>query len=91
MDGSGDHPVKWNKPDTEKYIFSHMQKLDLKKEMVMNINGGLTGTGPVGGGGWKERVRGKLLSKCILYMYEKVIMKLTYKNCKKDLKRWGEE
>jgi hypothetical protein len=35
MDGTEDHQVKWNKPDSERQIphaFSDMQNLDLKKQ-----------------------------------------------------------
>jgi hypothetical protein len=43
MDGNRDHNIKRGKPGSESqipHIFSHMQKLDLKGKMNMNINGG---------------------------------------------------
>jgi hypothetical protein len=37
MDGTGNHHVKWSKPDWERqilHVLSHMWNLDLKKPMI---------------------------------------------------------
>jgi hypothetical protein len=71
MNGTGDHHVKWNKPDSERKTntscFFYMCKLDLKKKMDMNINGG-----PWGGNQWevggRKRARGREYDQSILYI-----------------------
>jgi hypothetical protein len=51
MDGTGDHRVKLNKPDSERqklHAVSHMQNLDLKKKKKDKDIKGILGKRPAG-------------------------------------------
>jgi GTPase SAR1 family protein len=82
MNGTGDHHVKQNKPDTkdqDHMFFLIMWKLDLKKKMDMNRKMGdflRRGIQQEVEEGKKENEGRGICSKYIVCMYEKVIMKL---------------
>jgi hypothetical protein len=58
MDGTGDHHIRWNKTDSEKYyVFFHMWNLHVKNDL--EVEGGLTEVvGPAGIGSKQVRMMG---------------------------------